>query len=61
MINHDPILSLAESADYLHISQVTLWRLHAKERTLVKPIQISPGRKGYRRSTLDRYLDRDCA
>jgi len=57
MSTNDPILRLHEAAKYLSISPVSLWRLHAQSRELEKPIKLGRGVKGYRRSTLDEYIE----
>lgn len=61
MNNDDRILTLQEAAKYLRISPVSLWRLHSRDMLLDKPLRISKGRKGYRLSTLNAFLDQERA
>ncbi|TDX21612.1 AlpA family transcriptional regulator [Modicisalibacter xianhensis] len=50
------IFSLQESAKFLGVSLTTLWRLHAVENVLDKPMRVSKRKKGFRKSTLEEYL-----
>ncbi len=57
-MNDDPILRLPQAARMLGVSRTTLWRLYSEHDLLPPPIQLSPGRVGYRQSTLEEYLRR---
>lgn len=52
----DPVLSPRVVADALGISRVTLWRM-SRDGIIAKPIRISAGRTGWRKSYIEQYLD----
>ncbi|WP_299310587.1 helix-turn-helix domain-containing protein [uncultured Halomonas sp.] len=53
----DPVLTVTQAARWLGVSRSTLWRLHAHYGALPAPMRLSPGRVGYRRSTLENYIN----
>jgi len=57
IVTADPVLTLAQAARWLGVGRTTLWRLHAEYGALPAPVRLSPGRVGYRRSTLENYIN----
>ena len=55
-VDHDPIYRILASAEYLGVSRATAYRLVA-DKKLPPPIKVSPGASGWRKSTLDAFLD----
>ena len=54
-IELDPVLSRLQVANILGVSLPTLWRM-VNRRALPRPIRISPGRVGWRASTVRDWL-----
>ena len=52
-----PFLRNSESAAYLGISQVTLWRLSENDPDFPKKIRMTKRCVGFRKSELDAYLE----
>ena len=54
-IELDPVLSRLQVANILGVSLPTLWRM-VNRRAFPRPIRISPGRVGWRASTVRDWL-----
>ena len=52
----DPVLRISEVCQIIRISRPTLYRC-VERGILPKPIVISPGLRGYRKSTIEKYLE----
>jgi prophage regulatory protein len=59
--SRDEIYSPRQLTHYTTLSLATLWRMRRRGE-LPEPIRLSPGRVGWRRSDIDRWLaSRDAA
>ena len=55
-MEHEKILSRREVAAIFGVSVVTLWRM-VRRGMFPAPFRISPGRVGWRASTVERWID----
>lgn len=52
----DTVITVRQAARLLRVSDSTLRRLYTDYGRLPPPIRLSPGRIGYRLSTIENYL-----
>lgn len=60
-MSEDPMISVAEAARELGVGRTTLWRMYTHYGTFPRPQRISPGRVGYRLSTVEAYKQREAS
>ena len=61
MAPESPVLTVAQAAAYVGLGRSTFYRVTAACGTgthAIPVVQLSPGRRGYLRSDLDAYLNR---
>lgn len=57
-MSDDPMITVKQAALELGISRTTLWKMYTHYKTFPKPERISPGRVGYRLSTVEAHKGR---
>ncbi|MDC0611153.1 AlpA family phage regulatory protein [Vibrio sp.] len=53
----DRILSIQEVSSLMGKSAKTLWRWHSKEKCFPKPLSVNGRAIGWRKSTIENFLD----